>query len=176
MKSETPPPPPPQQEPPRRPEPLLKQGMLIAFSISLAGTADRFPDTPEVRQALKRLTSKRYLGVVRFADIHWSCLDYYPGPNDPPPLEMVMVGDVAQHLPTATTHPLSSQFLDVTKFCVPIHTPPTPPITSPPERPPLKLSPHPAAFPFDNVLAYTTLDREIAVENIYRREDGGSGN
>lgn len=152
-------------------EPRLKEGMLLAFAISLKGTADLFPDTPQVRRALEKLTSKKYLGITTFTEVHTSSLYWKsPDPDGPPPLELSAIMPVSPQPPTPAMYPREHPYLDVSQLCVPIHS--VSDSEAEKHRPPLELAPHPSTFPFGGAFACTAYPKHLIIEYIHKSEAG----
>lgn len=152
------------------PQPRIQQGSIIALSISLGGTAYLFDDIcPQVREALEQLTTKKYLGLVIYSDVHRVSKDVDMrdvGPDDPPPIETTLVRYVSINPPTDGLYPYIKSEIDVSQLCVPIA------IASPSAdgRSPLKISSNTRPFPFPELVAFTNIGSRLAVEYIH----GGS--
>lgn len=152
--------------PRERNEPRLKEGMIIAFSISLEGTGSQFRKVPQVRQALAKLTSKKYLGIITFTEVHTRYLYWKsPKPNGPPPLELTGIMPMSLHPPTIDMYPREYPYLDVPRLCVPIHT-----SYVDGHRPPLELAPRSRLFPLEGAFAFTAYPKELVILHIHRPE------
>lgn len=157
---------------PVRPSRRLEQGMVVAFSVALDGTADLFPDTPQVRDVLKRRTSKKYLGVVSYSSVHQASKNMdmtMVQPGDPPPLEVATIKYVSYRPPPPYMYPEVRDEVDVSQLCAPLAASSTPLVSS--TRSPLQLSPSSPSFPFTGAYVFTNLGTEVIAEYIHGSSD-----